>query len=185
MNGRQGPVGMQGPQGDPGSVGPQGPLGTGTWVWKDANGMVVPALLSVFQLGGNQVGQASTRPLFIDTSGYIWAVNAETLSVGETLGNYFGAWESTDCSGVEYASNSGNTPLPRFTFNYATDNTTRVRNDGAVATTINIGSISPGSGCQAFAGGPTTVLALTDTTIIPSTSVPNLSTYTPPLHPEL
>jgi hypothetical protein len=183
MQGPQGPKGDQGEKGDDGDQGPPGLPGPGTWIWKDANGTTVPGLLSVFD-GTGVAGQWSTRVLYIDTAGHVWRVVTETLIVEEVLSHY-AVWESTDCSGTEYSTAGGQTPIPRFTFRHAADGSVRVRNDDAQAVTINVQSRNLGSGCVMSASPSLRAIALANTTVIPPIDVPDLSAFVPPLHPEL
>jgi hypothetical protein len=182
--GDDGPQGAVGPQGD---QGPPGDPAMGGSVWRDATGTLVPEILGA---DGGMTGMTNAKLFFGDASGYIWRVYADTLvvTIAGAGGNptYPGLFESGDCSGAAYLSMNGQTPLPRFTFGYDPDNTIRARNDASTLTAITPHSTMSGSGCTPTGGLLTEVLALADTTVIPSASVPSLaSTYTAPLHPEV
>jgi hypothetical protein len=189
MTGDVGPQGMVGPQGlkgdkgDTGDVGAPGANGQGTWVWADANGTVVPGMVAVYE--GTALGVAPMQVMMVDSSGYIWRVATETGAVTAVLPNYRAVYESGDCSGTAYVSLAATAPMPRFTFDYATDSTVCVRSDASTVQQVMINSYDAGGGCQGVGTSQASAVALADTAEIAAMDVPSLSAYTMPLHPQL
>ena len=109
--GAHGDAGPPGPPGDAGPPGPQGPQGEagapgsrGGFVWKDANGAVVPIL---------SVADAEGSRLFTDARGFVWKDRFRTGVEPATIFGISSVYYTTaNCSGTAYIEAFP----PRFTF---------------------------------------------------------------------
>jgi hypothetical protein len=175
--GDPGPAGAQGPAGPAGPAGAQGPQGPGTWVWKDANGIVVP---NVIGEGVSYNGQS----LYLVNNGRFWTVDPGTLTVRtvyDSASIAWTAWSEVNCAGVAHIRFL---PTPRMTFVLGNDTTIRVRNDNAMQTMTSVLSMDDDAGCHNVSFTENMIL-LSETTIVDPASVPDMSLYVAPLHPEL
>ncbi len=187
-----GEPGMKGDKGDPGLPGVEGPPGPAghRLEWRDATGASLPGYAPF-------VPQSRPDPVVLaslfDKFGRLWSIDVETLTVSgghsRNYGDYLKYWESPNCSGQAFLeSGSMVLPAPRVTFKVVEETFFRVRNDLAVLKSAARCSYGSGNGgCTPTPGqcvSKVFMLAVDDTTPIPTGDVPDVSKNVAPLHPE-
>lgn len=177
-DGIPGPQGVQGPKGDKGDTGIQGPPGSpggaGQLVWVDAS--TPPVIL----------GEVREGLLWVDSvAGLVWHVDPQTGQVDiqrHQQERMLSVWESTDCTGEEFAVPPYPVLLPRTATRFGSDPTYLVRDDSSAFRPLSARSTRDGSTCITIAPAAS-INVLPRGAFSPVGPAPSLP-FTGPLHIE-